>query len=312
MGLFNKLKKGLFKTRERLGSQLRNIFSSYTRISEELYDELEEALITADVGIDSTLAILEMLREKVRQQSANGGDPSILLDLLTDTVAEVISPAVVENELKLDSHPAVILIVGVNGSGKTTTIAKLTYHFQQQGKKVLLAAADTFRAAATEQLQEWGKRLDVQVIHQQSGADPAAVAFDALQAAKARDYDLLIVDTAGRLHNKTNLMKELEKIARVMKKQDPEAPHEVFLVLDATTGQNMLQQAKVFQEISGVTGLVLSKLDGTAKGGAVIPVCRELNLPMRFIGLGEKREDLERFDPQDFARALLESDDEEA
>ena len=312
MQLFQKLKGGLRKTRQKLGDRVRSILSSYSTIDENLYEELEETLISADVGVDTTLAILDALREKVRRYPGNGKDPSIIHDLLAETIEEVISPATVQNELNLQSKPSVILVVGVNGSGKTTTIAKLSYYFKRAGKRVMLAAADTFRAAATEQLLEWGKRVDAPVIHQQPGADPAAVAFDAFQAARARDYDLLIVDTAGRLQNKANLMQELAKISRVMKKLDSEAPHEVFLVLDATTGQNALQQAKVFQEISGVTGLVLAKLDGTAKGGAVIPICRELNLPLRFIGLGEKVGDLEIFHPRSFARAILESAEDEA
>ncbi len=304
MQLFQKLKGGLRKTRQKLGDRVRSILSSYSTIDENLYEELEETLISADVGVDTTLAILDALREKVRRYPGNGKDPAIIHDLLAETIEEVISPAAVQHELNLQSKPSVILIVGVNGSGKTTTIAKLSYYFKKMGKRVMLAAADTFRAAASEQLMEWGKRVP--------GADPAAVAFDALQAARARDYDLLIVDTAGRLQNKANLMQELAKISRVMKKLDSEAPHEVFLVLDATTGQNALQQAKVFQEISGVTGLVLAKLDGTAKGGAVIPICRELNLPLRFIGLGEKVGDLEIFHPRSFARAILESAEDEA
>ena len=312
MQLFQKLKGGLRKTRQKLGDRVRSILSSYSTIDENLYEELEETLISADVGVDTTHAILDALREKVRRYPGNGKDPSIIHDLLAETIEEVISPAAVQHELNLTSNPSVILIVGVNGSGKTTTIAKLSYYFKRAGKRVMLAAADTFRAAATEQLLEWGKRVDAPVIHQQPGADPAAVAFDAFQAARARDYDLLIVDTAGRLQNKANLMQELAKISRVMKKLDSEAPHEVFLVLDATTGQNALQQAKVFQEISGVTGLVLAKLDGTAKGGAVIPICRELNLPLRFIGLGEKVGDLEIFHPRSFARAILESAEDEA
>ncbi len=312
MGIFNKLKGGLSKTRQKLGSQLKNIINSHARIDDELYDALEETLIAADIGVDATLEILDALRDKVKQLSANGKDPDIILDLLAEIISESLSSSVVESELNLDHHPAVILIVGVNGSGKTTSIAKLAYHFQRKNRRVMLAAADTFRAAATEQLLEWGNRVGVTVVHQQSGADPAAVAFDALQSARAKGYDLLIIDTAGRLHNKANLMQELAKISRVLKKQDPDAPHEVFLVLDSTTGQNALQQAKVFQEISGVTGLVMSKLDGTAKGGAVIPICRELNLPLRFIGLGEKKEDLEVFDPAAYAKAILEPEEQPA
>jgi len=311
MGLFGKLKNGLLKTRQKLGSQLKNIISSHSKIDEELYDELEETLISADVGIDATFEILEVLRKKVKVASADGSNPDIIHGLLTETISEILNPTAAETSLDINHQPAVILIVGVNGSGKTTSIAKLAHHFLKGNKKVMLAAADTFRAAATEQLQEWGRRLNVTVVHQQTGADPAAVAFDALQSAIAKEYDILIIDTAGRLHNKTNLMQELAKITRVLKKQDPDAPHEVFLVLDGTTGQNALQQAKVFQEISGVTGLIMSKLDGTAKGGAVIPICRELDLPLRFIGLGEKVEDLEVFDPGEYARAILEPDEEE-
>lgn len=310
MQLFKSLKNKLSKTRESLGDHLRSVLGSHAKIDEELYEELEEALITADVGMDASLAILDGLRDKVRQAGGDD-DPAGLQELLIEAISDTISPAAAEHELNLDHTPSVILVVGVNGSGKTTTIAKLAHRFQNQGKRVLLAAADTFRAAATEQLQEWGRRLDTTVVHQQMGADPAAVAFDAFQSAQAKGYDLLIVDTAGRLHNKANLMNELAKIGRVLKKLDPDAPHEVFLVLDATTGQNALQQARVFQEISGVTGLVLAKLDGTAKGGAVIPICRELGLPLRFIGLGEKPDDLEPFDPRDFARAIVEPDENE-
>jgi len=243
---------------------------------------------------------------------SNGENPEATRQMLIEVVQELMSPASAPGGLNLDHDPAVILVVGVNGSGKTTTIAKLAHLFQGEGKRVLLAAADTFRAAATEQLAAWGERLNIPLIQQQPGADPAAVAFDAFQAARARHFDLLIVDTAGRLHNKANLMQELNKIARVLTKQDPEAPHEVLLVLDATTGQNALQQARIFREISGVTGLVLAKLDGTARGGAVISICRELSLPLRFIGLGETLDDLEIFDPREFARAIFEPEEEEA
>ncbi len=311
MGLLDKFRKGLEKSRARLGAQLRGILTRHAKIDEELYDELEETLLTSDVGIESTQEILAALKEKVRLHPSHRDNPEVVWELLSESIEEMLRPAADEKPLNLDHHPAVILIVGVNGSGKTTTIAKLAKLFQEEGKRIIFAAADTFRAAATEQLLEWGKRLNVPVIHQKSGADPAAVAFDARQAAKARGYDLLIVDTAGRLHNKANLMQELAKIARVLKKKDPDAPHEVFLVLDATTGQNMIQQAKVFQEISGVTGLILTKLDGTAKGGAVISVCRQLNLPLRFLGLGEKMDDLQPFDPAAFARAFIASDEVE-
>jgi fused signal recognition particle receptor len=307
MGIFSKLISGLGKTRQRLGDNIRRVLSLHPRIDEALYAELEEALISADVGVKTTEAILTGLKEKLKRSPLNGDNVSEGVRLALEEVIEgMITPAAVDNGLNLTAKPAVLLIVGVNGSGKTTSIAKLTRYFRQQDRRVLLAAADTFRAAASEQLIAWGDRLGVQVISQKPGADPAAVAFDAFQAAQARGYDLLIVDTAGRMHNKDNLMQELNKIGRVLKKIDPSAPHEVFLVLDANTGQNMIQQARVFQEISGVTGLVLAKLDGTAKGGAVIAICHELNIPLRFIGLGEKPEDLEPFNPREFARALFE------
>jgi fused signal recognition particle receptor len=302
MSFLNALRERLVQTRRKLGDNIRRVLALHPVADESLYAELEEALISADVGVSTTEAILTSLRKRVKD--AASADVNVR-ELLTETIVAMMQSAAYDTELNLSARPAVVLIVGVNGSGKTTTIAKLAYFFQLQGRRVLLAAADTFRAAASEQLIVWGDRLGVPVIHQKPGADPAAVAFDALQAAKARGFDLLIVDTAGRLHNKANLMQELAKIIRVLKKLDPEAPHEILLVLDANTGQNMIQQARVFQEICGVTGLVLSKLDGTARGGAVIAACRELQLPLRFIGLGEKPEDLELFRPVEFARAIL-------
>ncbi|RJP76944.1 MAG: signal recognition particle-docking protein FtsY [Candidatus Zixiibacteriota bacterium] len=306
MSLFGKLKEKLVKTQQAFGDSIRRVLSSHPRIDEDLYAELEEALLTADVGVQTAEDILQALRDKVRRASAMSDDNAAnVRALLGEVIAEMMAPAARENGLNLSARPAVILVVGVNGSGKTTTIAKLARKFQQDGRRVLLAAGDTFRAAASEQLSMWGDRLGLPVISQGAGADPAAVAFDALQAAKARGVDLLIIDTAGRLHNKANLMQELSKIGRVLKKLDADAPHEVLLVLDANTGQNMVQQARVFQDISGVTGLVVAKLDGTAKGGAVISVCHELNLPVRFIGLGEKMDDLDEFDPEAFARVLL-------
>lgn len=313
MGIFSKLKDSLGKTRAKLSDSIRRALSLHPKIDDQLYAELEEALITADVGVETTEALLAALKEKLKRTPI---DPDNVVQgvrmLLAEAVEEMIAPAAATQDLNLSAKPAVILIVGVNGSGKTTSIAKLTRYFRDQNRRILLAAADTFRAAASEQLITWGERLGVQVISQNPGADPAAVAFDAFQAAKARGHDLLIVDTAGRLHNKDNLMQELSKVGRVLKKIDPTAPHEVFLVLDANTGQNMIQQARVFQEISGVTGLVLAKLDGTARGGAVISVCHELNIPLRFIGLGEKAEDLEVFNPRDFARALFDVSEDAA
>ncbi|MFH1862569.1 MAG: signal recognition particle-docking protein FtsY [bacterium] len=307
MGLFQKLLGRLEKTRQKFGDSLRRILRSHSQMDEQFFEELEEALLSADVGVDTTERIIEQLKQRSRSTKRKEDEAgNSIQEALLEVLQEVLQPDEVIPPLNLQFRPAVILIVGVNGSGKTTSIAKLTHYFQQQGKRVLLAAADTFRAAATEQLLIWGERLNVTVIQQQQGADPAAVAFDAFQAARARNYDLLIIDTAGRLHNKANLMQELNKITRVLKKQDPNAPHEVLLVLDANTGQNAIQQAKVFQEISGVTGLILAKLDGTAKGGAVLSICRELNLPLRFIGIGEKADDLEVFDPSAYARAIIE------
>lgn len=307
MALFDILKKRLVKTRQNLGERLRAIFNSHAQIDEDLYNELEEVLISADVGMDATSAILENLREEIRKTGINLNDLAAVQKTLTEVINRILDTAA-DKKMNLDHKPAVILIVGVNGSGKTTSIAKLAKYYQNRDKRVMLAAADTFRAAAAEQLLEWGLRIDAPVIHQQSGADPAAVAYDAFQSARAKNYDFLIVDTAGRLHNKANLMNELAKIVRVLKKLDQEAPHEVLLVLDATTGQNAIQQARVFREICGVSGMILAKLDGTAKGGAIVPICRELDLPLRFIGIGEKLDDLEIFDPQAFTQAIFQSE----
>ena len=310
MPLFEKLKERLSQTRQKLGDSIRRVLSAHAQIDAALFAELEEALIAADVGVTTTAALLAGLKEQLKKSPAEGSSTADAVHhSLVAVIQEMLGPAEAQNPLNLRARPAVILVVGVNGSGKTTSIAKLAHYFQQQGQKVMLAAADTFRAAASEQILAWGQRLRAPVIHQKPGADPAAVAFDAFQAARARGFDLLMIDTAGRLHNKANLMQELEKIGRVLKKIDPTAPHEVLLVLDANTGQNMLQQARVFQEISGVTGLVLAKLDGTAKGGAVISICYELKIPLRFVGLGEKLDDLDVFDPADFARALLEAEE---
>jgi fused signal recognition particle receptor len=303
MSFLAKLKDRLTKTRERFGDSIRRVLALHPKVDDSLFDELEEALIDADVGVATAGALKTALREKVKQAAPENSEA--LRGILAQVIQRMMAPAQASAPLALDGNPAVLLIVGVNGSGKTTTIAKLANRLQKDGKKVLLAAGDTFRAAATEQLMAWGERLGLQVIHQKPGADPAAVAFDAFQAARARGFDVLIIDTAGRLHNKANLMQELEKIGRVLKKTDPSAPHEVLLVLDANTGQNMIQQARVFQEISGVTGLILAKLDGTAKGGAVISICHELRLPVRFVGLGERLDDLDEFNPEEFAQALL-------
>jgi fused signal recognition particle receptor len=300
--LLDKLKSGVQKTREGLVSRLEDVISGRKEIDADLLDELEYTLISADIGVATTNEILDRIRERVDRKLV--GDAAELRGLIREYLLEVLQA----NERPLayvDEPPAVIMLVGVNGAGKTTTIGKLTSHFKAEGHTVLLCAADTFRAAAIEQLEVWGERTDTRVIRQKTGADPAAVMFDALQAAKAAKTDYVIVDTAGRLQTKTNLMAELEKMRRTAARVIPDAPHEVLLVLDATTGQNGLEQARKFTETSGVTGIVLTKLDGTAKGGVIVAIARELGLPIRFVGVGEKVEDLLPFDPEAFIDSLF-------
>jgi fused signal recognition particle receptor len=300
--LLEKLKSGVQKTREGLVSRIEDVVSGRKVIDADLLDELEYTLISADIGVSTTNEILERIRERVDRKLV--GDSSELRGLIREYLLEILQTndrplAYVENP------PAVIMLVGVNGAGKTTTIGKLAAHFKGEGRSVLLCAADTFRAAAIEQLEVWGERTGIQVIRQNTGSDPSAVMFDALSAAKARQIDYVIIDTAGRLQTKTNLMAELEKMRRTASRIIPDAPHEVLLVLDATTGQNGLEQARKFTESSGVTGIVLTKLDGTAKGGVVVAIARELGLPIRFIGVGEKIDDLLPFDPERFIDSLF-------
>ena len=300
--LLDKLKSGVQKTREGLVSRLEDVISGRKQIDADLLDELEYTLISADIGVATTNEILDRIRERVDRKLV--GDATELRGLIREYLLEVLQA----NDRPLayvDEPPAVIMLVGVNGAGKTTTIGKLTSHFKANGHTVLLCAADTFRAAAIEQLEVWGERTDTRVIRQKTGADPAAVMFDALQAAKAARTDYVIIDTAGRLQTKTNLMAELEKMRRTAARVIPDAPHEVLLVLDATTGQNGLEQARKFTETSGVTGIVLTKLDGTAKGGVIVAIARELGLPIRFVGVGEKVEDLLPFDPEAFIDSLF-------
>ena len=300
--LLEKLKSGVQKTREGFVSRIEDVISGKKQIDANLLEELEYTLISADIGVDTTEEILERIRERVDRKLV--GDSGELRGLIREYLLEIL----VANERPLayvDQPPAVIMVVGVNGAGKTTTIGKLAAHFKKDGHTVLMCAADTFRAAAIEQLEVWGERTDTSVIRQKQGADPSAVIFDALQAAKSRGTDYVIVDTAGRLQTKTNLMAELEKMRRTAARVIAEAPHEVLLVLDATTGQNGLEQARKFTETSGVTGIVLTKLDGTAKGGIVIAISRELGLPIRFIGVGEKVDDLLPFDPERFIDSLF-------
>ncbi|MGZ4122775.1 MAG: signal recognition particle-docking protein FtsY [Tumebacillaceae bacterium] len=302
MGFFSKFKEGLAKTRDALMGKVESIISFGRKIDEEFYEELEEALIMADVGVNTVMEIMDELRSEVKKRKLSNAEE--LRPVLKEKLAELMGTQT--DELKMAPEGlTIILFVGVNGVGKTTTIGKLAHKFKTEGKKVVLAAGDTFRAGAIEQLEVWGERAGVDVIKQNAGSDPAAVIYDGIQAAKARKADILLCDTAGRLQNKSNLMDELNKVYRVIKREVPDAPHEVLLVLDATTGQNALQQAKLFGASAGVTGLVLTKLDGTAKGGIVVAIRKELELPVKFVGLGEKLDDLQPFDPHDFLDALF-------
>ncbi|QQY80760.1 signal recognition particle-docking protein FtsY [Keratinibaculum paraultunense] len=302
-GFFEKLKQGLDKTRKEMTDKIDGILNSYSKIDDELFEGLEEILVTADVGIKTTMEIIDKLKERVREENIK--DPEEIKYLLKDEIKRIMTQSGGENELKIDPSPAVILVVGVNGVGKTTTIGKLAYNLKMQGRKIIIAAGDTFRAAAIEQLEEWGKKAGVDIVAHSEGADPAAVIFDGIQASKARKGDVLICDTAGRLHNKKNLMNELNKIFRVVEREYPEAQKEVLLVLDATTGQNAISQAKVFNEVCDITGIALTKLDGTAKGGVVIALQSELNLPVKLVGVGENIEDLQPFNVDDFVEAIF-------
>ena len=302
-GFFARIKAGLSKTRDNIMSGVDMVLKSFVKIDEDLFEELEEALIMADIGVDTSLYIIEKLREKVKDEKAT--EASQVRGLLVQVITEILEKD--DEPLELPS-PSVILVIGVNGVGKTTTIGKLAHNYQSEGKSVLLAAADTFRAAAIDQLQIWGDRNNCDVIKHQENSDPAAVVFDAVNAAKARKTDILICDTAGRLHNKKNLMEELRKIAKVIEREYPEAHTEVFLVLDSTTGQNALQQAKLFKEVADITGLILTKLDGTAKGGIVLAIKHDMNIPVRYIGVGEQINDLQPFNSKDFAKALFDEE----
>ncbi|HVZ40694.1 MAG TPA: signal recognition particle-docking protein FtsY [Candidatus Kapabacteria bacterium] len=311
---YDRLKDGLARTREGIAEKIGIAARQGRKIDDQLLDELEEALIMADVGADTTVRISDRLRERVRAEGFS--DASDLGRLLREEIGTLLakSPSAANDrhfEIPADRRPYVIMVVGVNGVGKTTTIGKLAYNYRNAGHSVLIGAADTFRAAANEQLEVWAQRAGVEIVGQGQGADPAAVAYDTLQAAVARDADVVIIDTAGRLHNKSSLMAELEKMSRVMKKVTPHAPDEVFLVLDATTGQNAIQQAQEFTRSVEVTGLVLTKLDGTAKGGVVIAIADTLNMPVRYIGVGERIDDLQPFDAEEFASALFSFDENE-
>lgn len=301
MAFFSKLKDGLKKTRESITHRVDRLLVSMGKIDEELFEELEEILITSDVGVDTTLKIIENLKQKVKDTKAK--DPVQVKEMLKDEISSILSSG--ENQLKLNTKPSVILVIGVNGVGKTTSIGKMCNVLKNQGKKVLMAAGDTFRAAAIDQLEIWAKRAEVDIIKHSEGSDPSAVVFDAIAAAKARAFDVIVCDTAGRLHTKKNLMEELKKINRIINRELPNSDVETLLVLDATTGQNAVSQAKHFTEAVGVDGIVLTKLDGTAKGGIVVSVKSELNIPVKFIGVGEQIDDLQPFNPQEFVDALF-------
>ncbi len=301
MGFFEKIKAGLTKTRNALSDSLGSVFSGFSEINDDFYDELEESLILADLGVDTAVKASERLRRTVKEQhlktteDAKQALKEILVDMLN----------VGDTQLKMDTVPSVVLVIGVNGVGKTTTIGKIATQLGKQGKKVMLVAGDTFRAAAADQLEIWAGRSGADIVRQHEGADPAAVVFDGIQAAKARQSDVILIDTAGRLHNKQNLMNELNKISRIVERELPDSSREVLLVLDGTTGQNGLIQAKQFKEIAGVTAVALTKLDGTAKGGIVIAVSDALQIPVKFIGVGEQADDLMPFVARDFVDALL-------
>ena len=301
MGFFDKLKSGLAKTKESVFGQVNELFKSFKRVDEDLLEELEELLIMADVGVASAEEIIERLRDKIRDEGISDADESraALCSILEEMIGEY-------EPLKLNTTPSVILVIGVNGVGKTTSIAKIANHLKSEGKSVLLAAADTFRAAAIDQIGVWADRVGVDLIRHEEGSDPAAVVFDAATAAKKRGADVLIVDTAGRLHNKKNLMDELAKINRVIDRELPDCDRETLLVLDATTGQNAVNQAKEFKNAAEITGLVLTKLDGTAKGGIVFSIKKELDIPVKFIGVGEKVDDMQPFSSDEFVKALFE------
>jgi len=303
MGFFEKIKSGLTKTKENMTIQLNSMFASFTGANEAFFEELEETLILSDLGVETSVKAIDRLKTVTKERGLRGGEE--LQAALQEILADILT--VGDSGMNLTTKPSVILVIGVNGVGKTTTIGKLAMHYGALGKRVLLAAGDTFRAAAGEQLGIWAERSGAEIVRREEGSDPASVVFDAISAAKARDVDIIICDTAGRLHNKANLMNELNKISRIIDRELPDASRETILVLDATTGQNGLQQAKQFKESAGITGIVLTKLDGTARGGIVFAIADELALPVKFIGVGETADDLLPFEPGPFVEALLES-----
>ena len=305
MGLFDRLKQGLSKTSASIAEKVNDVFKFSSEINSDFYEELEEALIMADMGASTASFIIEELKKRVKSKHLK--EAASVKAELREVIGKILTLR--DTKMNLETTPSVVLVIGVNGVGKTTSIGKLASHYKSQGKKVILAAADTFRAAAIDQLDIWASRSGCDIIKHQENSDPASVVFDACSAAKARGADILICDTAGRLHNKKNLMDELAKINRVIERELPNASREVLLVLDATTGQNALSQAMLFSEVADITGIILTKLDGTAKGGVVVPIMREQSLPVKFIGVGERIDDLQEFSAEDFARALFEDEE---
>ncbi len=302
MGFFKKISEGLKKTRDSFMGALTGLVNSFTKIDEELFEELEEILIMSDIGVNTASKICDELRSRIKRDGVT--DPSLIKGMLKEIVAEMVAGDI---ELKINTKPSIIIVIGVNGAGKTTTIGKLALQLKNQGKSIVLGAADTFRAAAIDQLGVWADRAGVPMISNAEGSDPASVVFDTIATAKARGTDVIICDTAGRLHNKKNLMDELAKIFRIVKRELPDADMEALLVLDATTGQNAVNQAKEFSNVTEISGIVLTKLDGTARGGVVVTIQDELNIPVKFIGVGEQIDDLQPFVPEDFANALFET-----
>lgn len=300
MGFFAKLSQGLKKTRDSISGAVGSMLSAFTRIDEDLFEELEEILIMSDIGIATSTKICDILRQRVKDEKIK--DPALIKRMLAETVAEMIDG---DRKLHISTKPSAVLVIGVNGVGKTTTIGKIASQLKQSGKKVILGAADTFRAAAIDQLAVWADRAGVDMVKSAEGADPASVVFDTIAAAKARGSDIIICDTAGRLHNKKNLMNELAKMYRIIKRELPEADVETLLVLDATTGQNAVNQARDFKEVADITGIVLTKLDGTARGGVVLAIMDELQIPVKYVGVGEQIDDLQPFNPTEFAKAIF-------
>ena len=307
MGFFGKIRDGLKKTRDSVSGQIQSMLHSFTKIDEELFEELEELLVMGDVGVGTSSRICDALRGKIKEKGIT--DPALIMGELKSVVSDMLAG---DCSLHLSTQPSVILVIGVNGVGKTTSIGKIAARLKAEGKSVILGAADTFRAAAIEQLEVWAERADVPIVSRPEGSDPASVVFDTIAAAKARHCDVVICDTAGRLHNKKNLMDELAKISRIIERELPGCDKEVLLVLDAATGQNAVNQARQFKEAADITGIILTKLDGTAKGGVVLPIREELGLPVKFVGVGEQVEDLQPFSPEDFADGLFDRPEEES